>query len=76
MLKQNIVKGWITTIIGTITMILTLFLIFTKVIDFMWEGIAGLSIGCILVMAPKTIEKKVSELIRGKIDVNDKPDNQ
>lgn len=60
MVKQNVIKGWITTIIGTATMVLTLILIFTQVIDFVWEGIGGLVVGSILLMAPQTIEKKVT----------------
>lgn len=63
-LEQNVVKGWITTVIGTITMLLTLFLVFTGEFDFVWEGIGGLAIGTILLLAPKTIEKKVSEAIK------------
>lgn len=63
-IKENVIKGWITTVIGTATMILSLVLVFTRVIDFMWEGTTGLVIGCLLLMAPKTIEKKVSDAIR------------
>lgn len=64
MIKQNVIKGWITTIVGTATMVVTLVLVFTKAIDFVWEGTAGLIVGCLLLMAPKTIEKKVSDAIR------------
>lgn len=57
MLKKNVLKGWITSIIGVITMVLTLVLVFCDQIDFVWDGVAGLSIGTILLMAPQTIEK-------------------
>ena len=65
MISRNAIQGWATTIIGIATMILSLILIWTGVIDFLWEGVGGLSIGCILLMAPKTIEDKVSKLIDG-----------
>lgn len=57
MVKKNIIKGWITSIIGVVTMVLTLFLVYMDQMDFVWNGVAGLSIGVILLMAPRTIEK-------------------
>ncbi len=63
MIKKNVVKGWITSVIGTITMILTLYLTYTQAIDFIWEGIGGLAIGAILLLAPQTIEKNVKGVI-------------
>lgn len=74
MLKGNIIKGWITSIVGVITMITTLLLVFTSQIDFIWNGIAGLSIGTILLMAPQTIEKqfiKLFGIMKGKNQVDD-----
>lgn len=59
-IKSNVVKGWITSIIGTVLMITSLFLWFGGVIPMMWEGAIGIILGCILLMAPRTIEKKVS----------------
>lgn len=61
---KNILDAWITTIIGTATMILTLVLLLTKDIGFVWEGIGGLVIGTILLIAPKTVEG----LVRRGID--------
>lgn len=61
---RNIIKGIITSIIGVITMILTLFLVFTSTIDFIWSGIAGLSIGTILLLAPDTIVQKLGDVIK------------
>ncbi len=63
-MKENVVKGWITSLVGVVTMGLTLFLVFNGTFDFVWDGIGGLVIGCILLMAPQTIEKKVSEAIK------------
>lgn len=61
---ENKFKGFITSAIGTITMVLTLFLVWQRVIGFVWEGIAGLSIGCILFMAPQSVERIVSRSSR------------
>ena len=89
-LKANVIKGWITSIIGVITMLVTLFLVFAGEMDFVWNGVAGLAIGCTLLIAPKTIEKKFSEIIgtatsstkskasteKDDIDQLDKPDQK
>lgn len=62
-IRENVVKGWVTSVIGLITMIVTIILVYREVIDFTWDGVVGLVIGSLLLMAPKTIEKKVSEAI-------------
>lgn len=62
-IRENVVKGWVTSVIGLITMIVTIILVYREVIDFTWDGVVGLVIGALLVMSPKTIEKKVSEAI-------------
>lgn len=62
MLKRNVIKGWITSIIGIACMALTLILVYLDKMDFIWDGIAGLSIGTILLMAPQTIEKYFIDL--------------
>ena len=64
-MKKNIVKGWVTSIIGVITMIISLFLVFFGQIDFVWDGIAGLSIGTVLLMAPQTIERQFTRIFSG-----------
>lgn len=68
-ITQNIIKGFITSAIGLTTMVVTLFLVFTKSMDFVWSGVAGLGIGCVLLLAPDTIVKSFGNLIdrmRGK----------
>lgn len=45
-------------------MVLTLILVWKNNISFVWEGIAGLSIGCILFMAPQAVERIVGNGIR------------
>jgi peptidoglycan/LPS O-acetylase OafA/YrhL len=62
-IKRNIVNGIITTIIGSATMLLTLFLVYKGTIDFVWEGIAGLSMGTLLVIAPRSIEKNFGNIL-------------
>lgn len=62
-LQKNVIDGWITTIIGVVTMIISLVLVWRGVFDFVWEGVAGLSIGTILLLAPKSIEKLISKYI-------------
>ncbi len=63
-MTKNIIKGIITSVIGVITMILTLLLILAGSIDFIWEGLAGLSIGTILLLSPDTIVKKLGDVIK------------
>jgi hypothetical protein len=60
---RNVLGGWITTLVGTATMVVTLFLVYKGTFTFVWEGIGGLIIGCVLLIAPETIEKKVSDAI-------------
>lgn len=54
-MKSNIFKSIITTILGVATVIVTLILIFVGTIGFIWEGIAGLVIGTLLIISPDTI---------------------
>jgi len=63
-MTKNAFKGWLTTLIGVATMVLTLWEVYKNVFDFVWEGIGGLIVGSILIMAPQTIEKKLSEVIK------------
>ena len=63
-IQRNVISGWATTIIGIVAMVISLILVWQKVFDFVWEGIGGLSIGTVLLMAPRTIEKAIIEAIR------------
>lgn len=63
-IKSNVVKGWITSLIGILFMGASLFLWFFGLIDMVWDGIAGIIFGVILLYAPRTIEKKLSEVIK------------
>lgn len=61
---KNVIKGIITSAIGVATMVITLFLIFTGSMDFVWGGLAGLAMGTILLLAPDTLVKKLGDVIR------------
>lgn len=59
----NIFKAIITSTIGIVTMLLTLVLVATSTIDFVWGGIAGLILGCVMLLSPDTIIKKFGDLL-------------
>jgi hypothetical protein len=72
---KNVVKGLITSTIGMATMIVTLFLIFTGSMDFVWSGVVGLAVGCVLLLAPDTIVKRFGDLLgnmsgKGNVSAN------
>lgn len=76
-IRKNVINGWVTTIVGIATMVISLVLVWQKVFDFVWEGIGGLVIGTFLLMAPRTIEKILMEAIKswGKRGANYDYDN-
>jgi hypothetical protein len=61
--KRNILKAWVTSIIGIAAMVITLVLVYNDKMDFVWDGVAGLTIGTTLLLAPRTIEKQFSNLV-------------
>lgn len=62
-MKNNIFKSVITSIFGILTMLITLFLVFVGSIDFIWSGIAGLSIGVILLLSPDKLVSEIGDFI-------------
>ena len=56
---KSVFDGIITTIIGLIVYAITILFLSTKQISFVWEGIAGLATGTILLCVPKAVEKIV-----------------
>lgn len=60
---RNILKGWFTSIIGAIIIIITGYMIYTGKTTWIWEGIAGITIGTVLLFAPETFEKLFEKLI-------------
>lgn len=55
-IKENILKAWITSIIGTVLMVASLILWITGVIPIKWDATIGLALGTILLLAPQKIE--------------------
>lgn len=70
---KNILKGWITSLVGTSTMVISLVLVYKGTMTFVWEGIGGLVAGCLLLVAPETVEKKISEAISAFSKNNQQP---
>lgn len=62
-LTKNIIKGFITSIFGIATIIITLFLVFTEAMDFMWQGAVGIVLGTALLLSPDSIVKALGKLI-------------
>jgi len=67
-IKRNIIKGWITTIFGVVTIVITLNLIYKNKITFMWDGVLGITLGSLLIMSPQTIESKISQFLNSRDD--------
>lgn len=60
------IKDWFTDLLGAIVMGVTIYLIYTAQIQWMWEGIIGMCIGFVLLWVPddiilKHIKKKVDK---------------
>ncbi len=74
-MKRNVVKGFITSIIGIAIMLITLSLVFTGVMDWVWNGIGGIIIGTVLLLSPDTLVKKIGLFFRGASRNRDDDDN-
>lgn len=79
-LKRNIIKGWITTVFGVLACSIVSLLLAKKEIYFVWEGIAGYSVGAILIIAPDKVSELVSGLLgrvsNSKQQKHDEPDGE
>jgi hypothetical protein len=64
-IKQNIVKGWITSLVGITLMVASLTLWITGVIPIKWDATIGIALGTILLLAPNKIEKLAGSAIKG-----------
>jgi len=73
--KNNIFKSLITTSLGVACGVITLILLFASKIDFVWEGIGGLVIATLLILAPDAIVTNTGVFI-GKFTKKGEPDNQ
>jgi hypothetical protein len=62
-MKKNIFKAWITSIAGLIVLGITIFMVFHKDINWQWEGMLGVCVGTVLLLAPQTFEKTFNKII-------------
>lgn len=60
---KNILKGWFTSIVGCVLIILTGYMIYSGKSTWVWEGISGVSIGTVLLLSPRTLEKVFEKII-------------
>ena len=72
---KNIIDGVVTTLVGTGVMVMTVIMLWTGKISFMWEGVLGLVVGCILLIAPRDITKLIGDYFKSKKDGEDIPPN-
>lgn len=75
MKRRNVIKGVITSIIGVIVMFITISLVFTGVMDWVWNGIGGLVIGTVLLLSPDTLVKKVGLFFKAGSKDRDEEDD-
>jgi len=68
---KNIIKGIITSLLGFLIIFVTLIMVFIGNAAWVWEGIAGITLGVILLFAPDTLIKNFVELI-GKFTKKEK----
>lgn len=61
---KNIVDGVATTMAGLLVLGLTIAMLWTSRISFVWEGIAGLASGTILLLSPKDVIKLLKGYIK------------
>lgn len=59
------IKDWFTDLLGAIVMGVTIYLIYTAQIQWMWEGIIGMCIGFVLLWVPDDI---ILKYIKKKAD--------
>lgn len=62
-LKNNIFKSIITSVLGIIIVLVTVLLVFTGTMDWIWNGIAGCVIGAALIVSPDSLVEKISDFI-------------
>jgi hypothetical protein len=68
---SNVIKGWITSIIGVIVYVVTLLMIYNAKLNWYWEGIGAMAFGTILLLAPQTIEKWLNKIVNSKTRKNE-----
>lgn len=63
---QNLVKGWITTVIGTVIIIVAVTLIVQDVMPLYWDGAGMMLIGAIFLVVPDKIGGIVDVVVKKK----------
>lgn len=63
---KNIFKGWITTLIGIVVIVATFYGIYKGNIEWVWNGVAGVCLGVILLFSKPTFLEKNFDLLVSK----------
>lgn len=63
-LRSNIIRGWLTTVIGLVIVGFVLIATWQRILDFDWKVFSMTAFGALLVISPQSFEKKLSEVIR------------
>ena len=61
--KENVIKGYITSLIGLVICYVTYKQIDSGAFGFVWEGIAGFGLGIMLILAPDDFVKTLKGLV-------------
>lgn len=61
---KKLIGGIISTIAGILIIAMTLIFIWKGIFTWLWEGVAGISIGTILLLVPESIERIIIEGLR------------
>jgi hypothetical protein len=66
--SDNIVKGWISTIIGALIIAASAYNSIFNGVDWIWQGLTGCGVGGILVFTPDSIKEIISAVIKKKTE--------
>lgn len=74
-MNSRIMKAWVSSLFGVSIAVISSILLYKGTINFMWDGLLGLSLGFAIFMIPEKVEsaigsilKNVVKLILGKND--------
>lgn len=60
---KNLLKAWFTTLVGIAIIVITGLMVYNGKSTWVWEGIAGITVGTVLLFAPRTFEKLFEKLL-------------
>lgn len=60
---KNVIKGWVTSLLGVAICYLTYVEIKEGAFSFVWEGLAGFGLGITLILAPDDFVKILKDLV-------------